>query len=208
MKKIGNNMIIKQLFEKLEIPYWGVCSLQNEIGKYANYFCIAFAIPYQSSSINALPNDKLISECNQNINKRIKEIYQHIINEFPEAEFEFFDSVNEKIKLTKYGISQKVLAHLAGLGWIGKSKLLITPKFGLRVKIGTIFTKSTIAPINEPYIESCGNCKTCMDICPVEAICENNFNALKCRLYVKDGNDNDKTFCGLCMKVCPVGYNN
>ena len=40
-------------------------------------------------------------------------------------------------------ISHKLAASLSDLGWIGKSCLLITPKYGPRVRFGTILTNTS-----------------------------------------------------------------
>ena len=40
--------------------------------------------------------------------------------------------------------SHKLAAHLAGLGWIGKSALLITPEHGPRVRWGTVLTDAPL----------------------------------------------------------------
>ena len=41
--------------------------------------------------------------------------------------------------------SHKLAAHMAGLGWIGKSCLLITPEAGPRVRWATVLTDAPIA---------------------------------------------------------------
>ena len=41
--------------------------------------------------------------------------------------------------------SNKLAAHLAGLGWIGKSCLLITPQVGPRVRWVSVLTEAPLA---------------------------------------------------------------
>jgi len=63
-------------------------------------------------------------------------------------------------------LPQKTVATLAGLGWIGKCALLITPEFGPAVRLNSILTDAPLAP-GVPVVESkCGNCRVCVDICP------------------------------------------
>jgi epoxyqueuosine reductase len=69
------------------------------------------------------------------------------------------------------------LAALAGLGWMGRHGLLITPQFGPRQRIGAIFTGIENLPFAEtnPYawIEGfCQKCGRCIRTCPSKAIRE------------------------------------
>ena len=45
--------------------------------------------------------------------------------------------------------SHKLAAHLAGLGWIGKSCLLVTPEVGPRVRWTTVLTDAPLEPAGE-----------------------------------------------------------
>jgi epoxyqueuosine reductase QueG len=64
----------------------------------------------------------------------------------------------------------KTIATRAGIGWIGKSALLVTRKFGSAVRISTILTDAPLIT-NSPYNSSfCGNCKVCENACPGKAI--------------------------------------
>ncbi len=68
-------------------------------------------------------------------------------------------------------ISHKAVARAAGLGWIGKSTLLITPRFGPRVCLITVLTNMPLAP-DLPCEERCGGCRRCIDACPAGALTE------------------------------------
>jgi epoxyqueuosine reductase QueG len=114
--------------------------------------------------------------------------------------------------------SHKLAAHLAGLGWIGKSCLLVTPEAGPRVRWITVLTDAPLTPTGEPMATRCGSCRQCVDICPVQAFtgepfrdhepreirydarkCEQYFDALKPRF--------NPAVCGMCLYVCPHGRN-
>jgi epoxyqueuosine reductase len=112
--------------------------------------------------------------------------------------------------------SHKLAAHLAGLGWIGKSCLLITPQAGPRVRWATVLTDAPLEPTGYPLEERCGECLECVEICPIGAFTDRSFNkdetrekrydARKCESYHKDL---EKTMgvglCGMCLYVCPYG---
>jgi len=72
------------------------------------------------------------------------------------------------------------LAQYAGLGWIGKNHLLITPEVGPRVKILAIFTSIENLPIKEHNEHSwiadyCEKCGKCIKSCPENAIVEKEY---------------------------------
>jgi hypothetical protein len=60
--------------------------------------------------------------------------------------------------------SQKLAARLAGLGWIGKSCLLVTPDHGPRVRWVTVLTDAPLKPTGFPMEPRCGKCTACIDI--------------------------------------------
>ncbi|MCM8760506.1 MAG: hypothetical protein NC832_02165, partial [Candidatus Omnitrophica bacterium] len=65
----------------------------------------------------------------------------------------------------------RIAAFLAGLGEIGYSKLLLTPEFGPRQRVGIVITEAELEP--DPIIEPgtiCDRCKGCVRACPGNAI--------------------------------------
>lgn len=112
--------------------------------------------------------------------------------------------------------SHKLAAHLAGLGWIGKSCLLITPAAGPRVRLATVLTDAPLVPSGQPMKEQCGGCQECIQVCPVGAITgrpfredeprEARYDAHKCQSYHKVLECKlDIGVCGMCLYVCPHG---
>ena len=90
--------------------------------------------------------------------------------------------------------SHKLGAHLAGLGWIGKSCLLITPEFGPRVRWATILTDAPLEPTGGMQQEQCGDCRECIDICPIQAFTGNPFRADEPREVRYDARKCEKFF--------------
>ncbi len=112
--------------------------------------------------------------------------------------------------------SHKMAAHLAGLGWIGKNCLLVTPETGPRVRWATILTDAPLTVTGAAIEEQCGTCQLCVEICPVNAFTgqpfretesrDVRFDAHKCDRYLTKLEEQDLVgVCGLCLYVCPFG---
>lgn len=110
----------------------------------------------------------------------------------------------------------KTAATRAGLGWIGKNALLVTPEFGPRVRLVTVLTDYPFK-LGSPFKESqCDNCGRCVEICPSKAIKGNVWQSgverdelvdvYTCNRIIEE---NRKIFnapiCGQCISVCPIG---
>ncbi|MFV0430921.1 MAG: tRNA epoxyqueuosine(34) reductase QueG [Alphaproteobacteria bacterium] len=66
-------------------------------------------------------------------------------------------------------INERFLAAEAGLGWIGKHGLLVSPKFGSKLILGVILTDLNIE--KSPKIPNqCGRCERCQKACPTNAL--------------------------------------
>lgn len=111
--------------------------------------------------------------------------------------------------------SHKMAAHLAGLGWIGKSCLLVTPQAGPRVRWISVLTDAPLQPSGQPMASRCGECRACTEICPVGAIHgrafdpreprESRLDARKCELYFQELEKSGPPVCGMCLYACPHG---
>lgn len=113
-------------------------------------------------------------------------------------------------------LTHKRAATCAGLGWIGKSGLLVTPEHGARLSWGTILTDADL-DVAEPVLQSrCGTCAACVRACPVGAIrgvlwhrgidLEELLDVQACLAHVQANRKLTGTgMCGRCSVVCPIG---
>lgn len=108
-----------------------------------------------------------------------------------------FDHENKETPLP-----HKTLAILSGLGWIGKSNLLVTPEYGSAISMCSVLTNAPLDVFNYNHITSkCGDCNVCMTVC--------NVNAIKGNLWsrgVSRENIIDVSLCKTCLKCmmfCP-----
>ena len=114
-------------------------------------------------------------------------------------------------------LPHKTIATRAGIGWIGKTALLVTDECGSMIRISSILTDApleTSPPMNH---SKCGDCMICVNACPAKAasgkiwevgLCRNDFfDPDKCRktaqARAKQGFGGDNTICGKCIEVCP-----
>ncbi len=108
-------------------------------------------------------------------------------------------------------LSHKKVAQEAGLGWIGRSNLLVSPDYGARIRLVTILTNFPLQ-CDQPQEGSCGSCKECLSACPAGTIKESHrdfdlggcFEQLR---YFRKRNNIGHYICGLCIKACPGGQN-
>jgi epoxyqueuosine reductase len=106
-------------------------------------------------------------------------------------------------------VTYPTLAQNAGLGWRGKSNLLITPELGPRQKISTIFTSIENLPINTGLDHSwigdyCNYCGKCMKYCPGNAIVEKELkDGLNGSEFIPELCKCCNDICTICMRDCP-----
>ncbi len=102
-------------------------------------------------------------------------------------------------------------AKYAGLGTIGRSHCLLTPEFGPRVRLVSVFT--TAALPSDPVVEKdlCIKCEACVKCCPKEALrvrddrIPGDYDKAACLEMAEELTGRRSYPCGICIKVCPIG---
>lgn len=121
-----------------------------------------------------------------------------------------------------YGpLLERPLAAAAGMGWLGKSTMLLAPGFGPWVLLGAIVTDLALSA-DEPLKKTCGACTRCVVACPTGALSPEG-NVLDARLCISyhtienrgsiprelRAKFGDWIFgCDDCLDACPVGASN
>ncbi len=103
-------------------------------------------------------------------------------------------------------LSHKKVGELAGLGWIGRNNLLVTPEFGSRFRLVTVLTDMPLET-GKLSTEDCGVCQKCIAACPARAIKERreDFEHIGCFEMLKTFRNKglvSQYICGLCVKAC------
>jgi epoxyqueuosine reductase QueG len=164
-------------------------------------------------------------EINQELAKRSGKICDELndhnietINIPPTVSTEELDSIY--FNTLRTDLSHKMVATRAGLGWIGKTDLLITNKFGPRLRLTSILLRDHVIPKTKPVdLSRCGKCNICVEICPSQAANgklwdirmgrEEFFDASKCRNqcieFGRSRLSTDARVCGMCVAACPIG---
>ena len=140
------------------------------------------------------------------IKKKLKKLARRLVEETGGAVKVFVDTAP---------IMEKPLAEAAGLGWQGKHTNLVSRSFGSWLFLGSIFTTSDL-PKDEPEIDHCGSCSSCLDICPTDAFpAPYKLDARRCISYLtieaksqiphafRSKMGNHIYGCDDCLAVCP-----
>lgn len=168
-------------------------------------------------SIQNAPTDAYYEEYNRK-NALLNELGQKCADFLKQSGYKA-----EPLPTTEVGIDEKLStlfphktgAVLSGLGWIGKSALLVTKEFGSAHRLTTVFTDLPCE--NGELMKSlCGSCSECVTACPGNALTGQNFKHGMNRSEVYDAFACQKaafeqaakigvrnTICGLCIASCP-----
>ena len=116
---------------------------------------------------------------------------------------------------------ERAWARQAGLGFVGKNTLLITPGSGSFSLLGEVILDCAVAdiPTRLPPQTRCGGCVRCIDACPTNAIvADYTLDAARCISYLtieKRGEFSASEFaalgewifgCDICQEICPYNF--
>lgn len=151
------------------------------------------------------------------IRRRLHALADRLRVLYPGAEFRTF--------VDTAPVMEREHAVRAGLGFIGKHTLLISPRVGSWLLLGGVATTLELVQKQPERSEApqadalsqvgCGSCTKCIDACPTAAITEYQVDARRCVSYLTlehrgeidpalhAGIGNRLIGCDVCQEVCP-----
>ena len=108
-------------------------------------------------------------------------------------------------------------AAAAGLGWVGKSTMLLNTEHGPWFMLGVLILSLDLPP-DRPQAARCGTCTACLDACPTNALSETGgLDSRRCLSYwsiehrgpspeaIREANGERLFGCDECLRACPFG---
>jgi len=209
----------------------GYADLQNLVkDRYPYRYAVIIGKKLDDRIIDSITDGPTLEYFNllNSTNKELRRITEQISNEMnsrgidnhPVAVGDNMERDADYERNLRYKFSYKMAATRAGLGWIGKTDLLITKRFGPRVRFTSVLINHRFQQLGEPTGKSaCGLCDICVEKCPAQAANgklwdtsinrDEFFDAHKChdmcRRLSMARIQKDTTTCGICIAVCPFG---
>ena len=171
------------------------------------------------------PTEEYWHEYNR-VNRLLNKLAQQTVEWIENRGFEAIDRPATVDDIDEHSLfsllPHKTVATRAGLGWIGKSALLITKEYGAAIRLASVVTDAPFASGIAQTKSLCGRCMVCAKACPADAPLGKNWNANICREDFFDAvacyknslkmgqmvcNSRAAVICGICVAVCPYTQN-
>lgn len=226
------NTIIRNSLDNPEDYIIGFADLNGLIKDSAYPYGIVIGKRLDNNIIDSIINGPTLEYLNyyKSVNNQLSAIIHDIGNKIADNGFackivepsnDASDTEDKDYELTlRTPVSHKMIGTRAGLGWICKTDLFISKRFGPRLRLVSLLTDYPLEVSELPINKSrCGTCSECVDHCPAKAATgtlwdiytdrDLFFNAHKCRDTCRELTKSrlhlDSSTCGICISVCPIG---
>ncbi|MBQ2636645.1 MAG: epoxyqueuosine reductase [Methanobrevibacter sp.] len=202
----------------------GFADIENFTTKPGLNYGVVFFITYPKEIIRDMenaPTQEYLEELVR-LNSRLDEIGEKCEKYLIDLGYNAYAQTKKRLgtdfgEFNSFELPHKTIATRAGLGWIGKSALFTTTKYGSALRLSSVLTDAPL-DIGKPILKSkCGKCEICKDTCLGGAISGIEWNYKlkrnefyddkKCEKYaLKISEENlgkADTICGKCIYACP-----
>lgn len=132
-----------------------------------------FSMGYPKNSTHKIASYALTTDYHTTIKQMLRDLCAELKKLHP--------SLSGRIFTDSAPIFEKRYAVEAGLGWIGRQSLLVTPQFGTFVLLGVALLTMECDHYDSPLSSyGCGECRRCIDSCPNSAIKERHIDTRLC----------------------------
>ncbi len=97
------------------------------------------------------------------IQRRVRKLRKRILRFAPQAK------VHPSVDTS--AVLERAWAARAGVGWVGKSTMAISPELGTYTFLASLITDIEFV-YDAPHPDRCGSCTRCLDACPTDAFVE------------------------------------
>lgn len=174
---------------------------------------ISFVVPYQPLVLDG--RNARIAAYAHGVDYH--ELFRDTLNELLQDLEAFLGfSVNGRAITDSAPLLERATARRAGLGWVGRSAMLIHPRRGTYTLLCELLIDLPLYEEVEPIRNHCGRCRACVDACPTGAIRgDGSIDAKKCISYLTielkgsiprefRAPIGEQMFgCDICQAVCP-----
>lgn len=112
----------------------------------------------------------------------------------------------------------RAAAARAGVGWIGRSTMVLVPGHGPWLLLGSVVTDAALEP-TQPMVRTCGTCVACIPACSTGAITPGGLDAGRCistwlqssgpiPRWIRPLVERRIYGCDDCLTSCPPGFPN
>ena len=212
--------MIRELFAECPDVIYGFSDISYSPYSLQYRSAIVFAVPYGKQLTTETYTEQDFEDGIQSAKARLESILQRLEKLLQECgtscHIPPVAQSDEANLLAPF--SFKYAATKAGIGWIGKNDVVITQRYGPRVRLSAVLTDAPLS-FGEPITESkCPeDCMLCVEACPCRALHGVRWNASKQRSELIDYHRCNrmrssfipklgrKHACGRCLAACPFG---
>ena len=172
-------------------------------------------LPEGSGFVRVLQDQELANVSRYALGRDYHKLMRKKLQKIANSIVEFCDDIEYRVFVDSAPVLETSFADKSGLGWKGKHTLIINKNAGSWFFLGEIFINIPLE-IDPPVKDECGNCTSCINLCPTGAIvAPYKVDARKCISYLTIENQSsipielrslmgNKIYgCDDCQLACP-----